>query len=327
MINQIEPTFDVKRALLLEKPLQETLHVQKTVSLAEALRQGSIGANVQVLVSDLPDQPLVFESWHLLAHPVAEGDWHALPYVAAFCAICNSATFFNAQVDKTHYHFTQGGIYNGMMLLRDNETGSYWNHVTGECVYGTVQGTQLKRLNTLRFMTARQAAVAYPEAALVKAQLNTAQNEWARQRDLPRLQPIPDYGPLIGAVLPGTISVEDLRLPRFEMGLGVWADQAARYYPLQQLRLTDNLVLERFNGRTLLVYIDPQSETPTAFFVESMTATWQDHTILLDNGVSVRDGVIIASDGQMRPAEHPNQLFQRWMGFSLTFPGCQIYGR
>jgi hypothetical protein len=39
----------------------------------------------------------------------------------------------------------------------------------------------------------------------------------------------------------------------------------------------------------------------------------------------LRDGVLYDSAGQYREIERPLQLFTRWYGFALTFPGTTIY--
>ena len=33
---------------------------------------------------------------------------------------------------------------------------------------------------------------------------------------------------------------------------------------------------------------------------------------------------VLDQDGKRQSAERPQQLFTRWYGFSLTFPGCEI---
>jgi hypothetical protein len=46
--------------------------------------------------------------------------------------------------------------------------------------------------------------------------------------------------------------------------------------------------------------------------------------VRLDNGSIVRMGVLLTRDGTRQRAERPQQLFTRWYGFSLTFPGCEV---
>ena len=42
------------------------------------------------------------------------------------------------------HRFAVGGMVNGLALLWDYETGSYWDHVTGEALHGPLKGERLK---------------------------------------------------------------------------------------------------------------------------------------------------------------------------------------
>ena len=45
-------------------------------------------------------------------------------------------------VDETLFHFSAGGLFNGLVLLIDDETRTYWDHITGEAVHGPRTGAQ-----------------------------------------------------------------------------------------------------------------------------------------------------------------------------------------
>lgn len=52
----------------------------------------------------------------------------------------------------------------------------------------------------------------------------------------------------------------------------------------------------------------------------------QDSEVHLSNGAVVRDGVLFDRGGKRQPMERPQQVFSRWYGFALTFPGCEVFG-
>ena len=87
-----------------------------------------------------------------------------------------------------------------------------------------------------------------------------------------------------------TLGKEDLRRPRMDIGLGVWTGTTARYYPMERIRARGEAFIDRFDGRTVLIYVEPESNTPVALFVDATSAT--------------REG----------------------QGFALTFPGCEMFG-
>jgi hypothetical protein len=96
-----------------------------------------------------------------------------------------------------------------------------------------------------------------------------------------------------------TLAREDPRRPRMEIGLGVWIGDTARYYPMSRIRERREPFVDRLAGRSMLIYIDSDSNTPAAVFVNAR--------------------------GE-RLDERPTQMFTRWYGFAVTFPGTEIFG-
>ena len=41
-------------------------------------------------------------------------------------------------------HFRLWGINNQNFIMRDEETGSWWQQVSGECIFGELKGRKLK---------------------------------------------------------------------------------------------------------------------------------------------------------------------------------------
>ena len=58
--------------------------------------------------------------------------------------------------------------------------------------------------------------------------------------------------------------------------------------------------------------------------VGAKSATMDGRDVRLGDGSIVRMGVLLNRDGKRQQAERPQQLFTRWYGFSLTFPGSEI---
>ncbi len=190
------------------------------------------------------------------------------------------------------HHFAAYGLYDGLFLMGDNETISYWNHITGECVHGELKGSQLET-GMLHYLTAAQTVAAYPEAQIaLSATLPLWRRLFAR---LQRHMAGRGKG-FLPPTFSGTMGTADSRRPELEMGLGIWANQTHRYYPLNLIRAHENGLTDELNGRSLHISIDPISHTPTAVYTQA--------------------------DG-----ERPNQLFTRWYGFAYTFPGCEIYAK
>jgi len=216
--------------------------------------------------------------------------------------------------------FAQMGLYDGLFIMGDMETTSYWDHITGECVHGPLKGARLP-VGQLHHLTAAQVVAAYPEAQIAISKMPL----W--QRLMSRVQ---RFGASRkNGVLPprfrGTMGQADARLPRMEMGLGVWTNQTQRYYPTRILKEAGKAVWDKIDGRFLLIYLNPAASTPTAVFLSKQPFQWDNDRLRFADGSYIENSLLVRSDGSTQRLERPQQLFTRWYGFSYTFPGCEIY--
>ena len=184
------------------------------------------------------------------------------------------------------HHFSAGGLYDGLILLVDDETRSYWNHVTGEAVHGPLVGERLATWN-LDYTTAGAALVADPTLSLSRSGRGLV----ARLMGFMHRRKIGTAG-FLPPGFRSTMGAEDKRLTPMTQGLGVMFEREQRFYPVAAL--TGGAVTEFVGSRQLRVALGEVDRVPRA--------VWQ------DDGTS------------------PRQLFTRWYGFSFTFHGCSIHG-
>jgi hypothetical protein len=220
---------------------------------------------------------------------------------------------------KVH-HFAARGLYNGLVLLGDRESGSYWDHITGECVHGPLKGYQLGVFPLLH-MNVAQALTNYPDTRVAISKQTFKQRVMVRFTERARRS----KGGLLPPGFKKTMGEEDARRPRMDMGLGVWTNTTQRYYPLERLRAHGGALIDGLDGRQLLIYVDPTSNTPAALYTDATQCTWQDDALDLDTGDIIREGVLYDAQGMTQAVARPMQLFTRWYGFAYTFPGCEVY--
>ena len=223
-------------------------------------------------------------------------------------------------VDGKVHTFEHGGLYDGLFLMRDQESGSTWNHMTGECVYGPLKGAVLE-VGVLDLMNVAQAVERFPEAQLALSNMGLF------LRLVTRIQLKRGGMEGKGMLPPGfrrTMGTPDARLPEMEIGLGVWSGEASRFYSRGALKKAGGAVLDRFAGRTLAVYLDPQSGAPAAVCVDARSVSWQGAALDLGNGTQLREGTV-RGKGPPQSPERPLQMLTRWYGFQYTFPGCDIF--
>ena len=223
-------------------------------------------------------------------------------------------------VDGEIHHFESRGLYDGLSTLWDEETGSIWNHITGEAVYGPLRGYRLPVHNLLH-MNAESALAAYPDlqVAVSDRPMREVKGRNYVQRLFDRVRKLSDR-------LQGTILEEDERRPTMEVGIGIWTENAAKYFPLAVIAEAGDAIVDVLDGRQVVLYVEPSSRAPSALYAETSGAIWVDGELRLDHGVVLRDGRLLDAEGGRLEIERPLQLFTRWYGFALTFPDTEVYG-
>jgi hypothetical protein len=243
-------------------------------------------------------------------------------------------------IDGQLHHFSNVGLYDGIFTLQDAETKTLWNHITGEAEYGPLVGRSLGPPGNELQMNVNQALAMDPK--MVIAISDRVYFAGGRQFGTPagigsgggRGQGAANQGPAgpntkatMNDRFAATLGKEDQRRPRMELGLGIWSVSTRRYYPVARIRERGGALLDRLDGRTVLIYIDSESNTPAALFVTATAAKIEGKDIVLDRGSMLRSGVLFDRRGKRLPMERPQQIFTRWYGFALTFPGSEIFGQ
>ncbi|NIP36796.1 MAG: hypothetical protein GWN18_17660, partial [Thermoplasmata archaeon] len=79
-------------------------------------------------------------------------------------------------------------------------------------------------------------------------------------------------------------------------------------------------MLDTFEGRTVLIYLDPTAYALSAYYVDADSFEWDDKILRLSDGSYIEGGVLYDASGERAEENRPLQVFTRWYGFSLTFP-------
>lgn len=76
--------FDPQLATLHKKDLFKPLRVEKTILLRDALKQGKIKSDTDLLLLNHPDEPLALVKGEMAYHHVAQGHLGGEPYLVSF---------------------------------------------------------------------------------------------------------------------------------------------------------------------------------------------------------------------------------------------------
>ena len=157
-------------------------------------------------------------------------------------------------------HFHLAGINNQNFLMRDAETGSYWQQITGTAIAGPLKGSKLSLVpqDELTFGLWREEQ---PNGTVLAPLRRDAANyekaTWESEI----------------AKLPTVIHATKGTLPDRETVLGVAMNGAARAYPLSKLTVESPVLLDDVGGKPIMLVLGPDGKSVRAFSRQMGTDT------------------------------------------------------
>jgi hypothetical protein len=301
-----------------------TLYKPDHISIQKALANDLVEKETELFVVKVDAENVIAFSKELMGyHHFAEGYLNKKPYILTFCSICNSGMVFNPEVNQKMLYFEVAGVYNGMVMMTDRDTGSYWDHITGECLHGQHKGVQLEVLHSHLVLTAEELSTNYPNSLYAVAKMNFLQRFFSKIQDKKSSTKGNGFLP---PFFRKSMLKKDTRFPEMEMGLGIWEEQdLAKFYAIKKIKERGGQFIESFNNQSLLIYIAPLNGTPNAIYIPNgLTASWKEDTLVLSNGSYIRSGKFFSNENEELKINEPGQMFSRWYGFIATFPNCSI---
>ena len=147
-------------------------------------------------------------------------------------------------------HFYLAGINNQNFLMRDKETGTWWQQITGKAIYGPLKGAALDLVlsDELTFGEWRSEFPAGQVLAPVA--------KYTKEYD-------PNWEPEV-AKLPVVISFPGTELKSRDVVVGLTIDGMARAYPWDAFT-KQSPVVDRVNGTPLLLVLGPDGKSFRVF--------------------------------------------------------------
>jgi hypothetical protein len=147
--------------------------------------------------------------------------------------------------------FHLAGINNQNFLMRDDETGSFWQQITGRAISGPLAGTALELASTdeVSFSVFRnewpQGIVLAPEPRFVK---QYATKDWDQRMSKART----------------VLSFPQTGIADRELMLGMTVGNAARAYPLKRVE-EEHVVQDRVGETPVVLVVGPDGVSVRAF--------------------------------------------------------------
>jgi len=227
-----------------------------------------------------------------------------------------------ARADGRRLTFEEEGIYNGVFVMRDHETGTLWSHYTGEAFEGPLKGRTLEWIQTDRSRAGRLLAESPDTTVPARKSMKFRPSApAASKRDAA-------MGDFLPPAFGETIDKRDKRLAVHEHGIGIFAGGAHHFVPLDALSKR-SVLQDRVGDLPVVISIFDKGEAAAAWSRcvdgEPLTfaaATWEDRVALVDQQTRSTWVAGEAVDGPMkgRTLTVVRSIITDWYGWVAYFP-------
>ncbi|BDC49775.1 hypothetical protein F183_A20910 [Bryobacterales bacterium F-183] len=158
---------------------------------------------------------------------------------------------WSREVDGLTLTFRLAGINNQNFLMRDEQTGSFWQQISGLAISGPLKGKQLQLIHSDELTLATWRAEE-PQGTALKDVAEFEKNYAPKNWDVRMAKQ-----PVVKSAAEKGIADRDLML-------GIRAFGAARAYPYQQV-LSQKLVQDRIGSESVLLLVGSDGTSVRAF--------------------------------------------------------------
>jgi hypothetical protein len=147
-------------------------------------------------------------------------------------------------------HFYLAGINNQNFLMRDKETGTWWQQITGKAIYGPLKGA------TLDLVLSDELTFGEWRSEFPSGQVLAPIPKYVKEYDS-------NWEPEV-AKLPVVISFTGTGLKSRDVVIGLTVEGAARAYPWE-IFAKQSPIVDRVNGTPLLLVLGPDGKSFRVF--------------------------------------------------------------
>ena len=147
-------------------------------------------------------------------------------------------------------HFYLAGINNQNFLMRDKETGSWWQQITGKAIFGPMQGAALD------LVPSDELTFGEWKSEVSNGKVLAPVPKYTKEYD-------PKWEPEV-AKLPVVISFPGTELKSRDVVVGVTLEGGSRAYPWDTL-VKQSPVVDQIHGTPLLVVVGPDGKSFRVF--------------------------------------------------------------
>lgn len=236
--------------------------------------------------------------------------------------VCSSGVGFNPEINGTRYTFDVYGLYNGLFVMADRQTGSVWTHYDGSILNGPLAGQGIAlEMRPIVHTTWSDWIATYPDTTVL---------DWYPEFEARYRTIEPGRGGL-GPEFQATILNWDDRLPENELVLGVNVGSEYRAYVLAEFGSGLQVIEDTLGGLPVVVFLEPKSDFGLAFesAVDGELLYFEvEGDRIIDSGGSRWDISGTAVSGPLAGSKLPyvTSFVTEWYGWAAYHPQTSIFG-
>ena len=217
-------------------------------------------------------------------------------------------------------HFYLAGINNQNFLMRDKETGTWWQQITGKAIYGPMKGTALELISS------DELTFGEWKSEISNGQVLAAVKKDAKEYDS-------NWEPEV-AKLPVVISFPGTELKSRDVVVGLEVGGSARAYPwaallkqspiIDRVQSTPLLIAVASDGKSFRAFVSRVDGKDAEFFLQNGTKDWA----LLDTTTASQwnfQGCAISGPSAGKCLDRISALKDYWFNWRNYHPDTTIY--
>jgi len=236
--------------------------------------------------------------------------------------VCSSGVGFNPKVEDTLYTFDVAGLYNGLFVMSDRQTGSVWTHYDGSILIGPLANSGIRlEIQPIVHTTWAEWSKLHPDSVVL---------DWYPEFADQYRETSPGQGGL-GRMFQETLLNADERLPQNEMVLGVNLGTEYRAYVLADFPPGWTVINDTISDFPVVVFIDSEADFGLAFLAtvgdQELSFTADGQSILDHQGNSWNvSGRSISGPLEGTQLTFVTSFVSEWYGWAAYHPETTIYG-
>lgn len=236
--------------------------------------------------------------------------------------------------DGTVLKFTNWGIYNAQLMLKDRQTESVWQHCEPVAFHGQLDGTVLPEAGRQLHTTWGEWTALHPETVVMAEPVDPLHRDPRHGHGREEYFERRGIGWLEHQYFIGTMQhPQDERLPEQEAVYGVNEAEGVRAYPFRQVKHHGNVVNDDLNGLPVTIWSDP---APNAFttvgYVRDLDGQLLDFELRDGRFVDIQtesawniEGCAVSGPLRGKALRQLRGYFLRWHGWSAPRPTTEIW--